>query len=574
MKINNWNAWIMKQLKTNAIIIFIIIVVNMTLLLLWFQSNLIITKELYAKNMEHGMTKCSEVVNDLDNIIYLGENIVNLIDRDYDYLIEKEGTSDVKEELIDQTFVLINENENYFEKLYLVDENKLFCAGDEAYEAIDPNGRPWYESALLRNDIVITIPYDDYYTGDQVVTISKKVGNSESVLGLDISQDEIFNILKKAIEDDQVVKSGFIINRDGIIVARTDGLYTGKSVIDSSLDNVEKLKPYYNEILTNESGQIMFDEGGYAYGLAYQKTASDWHVVYVIDKKVIGSETLLLKNQVILFLAISFIMLNAVILVYYIKRQRANRLKERAEKAEQDLLRYKDDLERLVDERTEKIVQQGQRLEELNTVIIDNMADIVEFRDLESGQHIKRIKKYVYLIIEKAIEIYPEYEDYRDKIEKICNVSALHDIGKIGITDTILLKPAKLTAEEFEEMKKHTIIGGSLAERILEKYDDDLKEFGYQICRYHHERCDGKGYPEGLKGEQIPFCAQVVGIADVYDALIEKRVYKEPYSHEKAIEMILNGECGKFSDKIINCLRMVEHEMKQISQNENELVTK
>lgn len=92
------------------------------------------------------------------------------------------------------------------------------------------------------------------------------------------------------------MKSGFIINRDGIIVARTDGLYTGKSVIDSSLDNVEKLKPYYNEILTNESGQIMFDEGGYAYGLAYQKTASDWHVVYVIDKKVIGSETLLLKN--------------------------------------------------------------------------------------------------------------------------------------------------------------------------------------------------------------------------------------------------------------------------------------
>ena len=148
-----------------------------------------------------------EVVNDLDNIIYLGENIVNLIDRDYDYLIEKEGTSDVKEELIDQTFVLINENENYFEKLYLVDENKLFCAGDEAYEAIDPNGRPWYESALLRNDIVITSPYDDYYTGDQVVTISKKVGNSESVLGLDISQDEIFNILKKAIEDDQVVSA-------------------------------------------------------------------------------------------------------------------------------------------------------------------------------------------------------------------------------------------------------------------------------------------------------------------------------------------------------------------------------
>ena len=92
---------------------------------------------------------------------------------------------------------------------------------------------------------------------------------------------------------------------------------------------------------------------------------------------------------------------------------------------------------------------------------------------------------------------------------------------------------------------------------------------GYQICRYHHERCDGKGYPEGLKEEQIPFCAQVVGIADVYDALIEKRVYKEPFSHERAIEMILNGECGKFSDKIINCLRLVEEEFNVISKIES-----
>ena len=563
------NTWLINQIKTNGIIILIIMVVNMTLLLLWFQSNLIITKELYAKNMEHGMTKCSEVVNDLDNIIYLGENIVDFIDRDYNYLIKKEDTSDAKEELVDQAFVLINENANYFENLYVADEKNVFCAGNKVYESIDPNGRPWYESALARTGIVITSPYDDSYTGNQVVTISKKVGNSESVVGLDISQDEIFNILKKAIENDNVVKSGFIINRDGIIVARTDDLYTGKSVIDSSLENFEKLKPYYNDILTNDSGQIMFDEGGYAYGLSYQKTASDWHVVYVIDKKVIGSETLLLKNQVILFLVISFVMLNAVILIYYIKRQRAIKLKERAEKAEQDLIHYKEDLERLVDERTEKILQQGQKLEELNTAIIDNMADIVEFRDLESGQHIKRIKKYVYIIINKVIELYPEYEYYRDKIDKICDVSALHDIGKIGISDTILLKPAKLTVEEFEEMKKHTIIGGSLAERILEKYDDDLKVFGYQICRYHHERCDGKGYPEGLKEEQIPFCAQVVGIADVYDALIEKRVYKEPFSHERAIEMILNGECGKFSDKIINCLRLVEEEFNVISKIES-----
>lgn len=244
-------------------------------------------------------------------------------------------------------------------------------------------------------------------------------------------------------------------------------------------------------------------------------------------------------------------------------------LKERAENAERSLIDYKNQLEQMVEERTKKIVAQGKRLEEHNTAIIDNLADIVEFRDLESGQHIKRIKKYVYLIMSKVTEVYPEYKEFNEIIEKVCDASALHDIGKIGISDTILLKPAKLTSDEFEVMKKHTVIGSVLASKILDKYDDSLKQLSYEICRYHHERYDGKGYPEGLKGEEIPLCAQVVGIADVYDALIEKRVYKNPYSHEKAIEMIINGECGKFSDKIINCLRQVENEFKIVSEEDN-----
>lgn len=558
-----------KKIKNNMVIIMIISLINMLLVFLFYQGDLIIKREVYGKNIEHGMTKCAEVANGLDNIIYLGENIVNFIDRDYQYLSDTNNLDSMKEMLINQTFELINQNEKYFENLYIGYDQYVFSAENGVYENFSPVGRPWFESALERDGLVITSPYEDFYTGETVITISKRIGNTDGVVGLDILQTKILEMLKRETESADSIKLGFIINRDGIIIARTDGEHTGKSVVDSSLANADKLEPYYEQLLKDDSGTIMFDQEGYAYGLVHQKTASDWQVVYVVDKEVMSSETMLLRRQFEIYFVISFLLLNSVVIVYNYKRHKAIKLKERAENAEKNLLEHKKQLENLVNERTEKILLQSKKLEELNTAVIDNLADVVEFRDLESGQHIKRMKNYVEIVIKKAIELYPEYASYQDKIGKICEASALHDIGKIGISDLILLKPGKLTIEEFEEIKKHTIIGGELAAKILEKYDADLKEFGYQICRYHHERYDGKGYPDGLKNEDIPFCAQVVGIVDVYDALIEKRVYKKPFSHEKAIEMIVNGECGKFSEKIINTLLLVEDELKAIGHENN-----
>lgn len=136
----------------------------------------------------------------------------------------------------------------------------------------------------------------------------------------------------------------------------------------------------------------------------------------------------------------------------------------------------------------------------------------------------------------------------------ITTASALHDIGKMGINENILNKPGRLTKEEFEEMKKHTLIGASMLKSLELYQDEKLVQIAYQICRWHHERYDGKGYPDGLKGEEIPIAAQVVSIADVYDALTSERVYKPAYTHEKAIEMILNGECGAFSPLMLECL--------------------
>ena len=145
----------------------------------------------------------------------------------------------------------------------------------------------------------------------------------------------------------------------------------------------------------------------------------------------------------------------------------------------------------------------------------------------------------------------------------IATASALHDIGKIGIDEKILNKPGKLTKEEFEIMKTHTLIGANMLEGMGMYQNEKLIKIAYQICRWHHERYDGKGYPDGLTGEQIPIAAQVVSVADVYDALVSKRVYKDAYSHEQAMKMILNGECGAFNPLLMEVLVEIQDKIKE-----------
>lgn len=144
----------------------------------------------------------------------------------------------------------------------------------------------------------------------------------------------------------------------------------------------------------------------------------------------------------------------------------------------------------------------------------------------------------------------------------IVTASAMHDVGKIAIDSTILNKPGCLTPEEFEIVKTHTTIGAQMLNELEIYRKEQLVQMAYDICRWHHERYDGKGYPDGLKGDEIPISAQVVSLADVYDALTSQRVYKPPFSHEKAIEMIMNGECGTFNPLLLECLKDVQETLK------------
>ena len=240
------------------------------------------------------------------------------------------------------------------------------------------------------------------------------------------------------------------------------------------------------------------------------------------------------------------------------------------------LYMHKNKLEEQVNEQTkllksqyEILKKQAEELNKTNSKINEVMGTIVEFRDLESGEHIKRIKDFTRVLAEEVKKEYPEYKLTDKKIDMIVDASSLHDIGKIAIPDSILLKPAKLTPDEFEYMKSHTTKGCEIIEELSELQSEESRKISYAICRHHHERYDGRGYPDGLEGDAIPIEAQLVSIADVYDALVSERVYKRAYTYSEAFQMIIRGECGVFSPKIMESFRHVRKQFEAIAERNN-----
>ena len=209
------------------------------------------------------------------------------------------------------------------------------------------------------------------------------------------------------------------------------------------------------------------------------------------------------------------------------------------------------------------ITNQVYEKEKNNRMMVGILSQIVEFRNGESGSHVLNINIFTGMLLESLVQKTDKYNITWSERLLITTASALHDIGKIGIDDKILNKPGRLTDEEFKIMQNHTIIGASILENMGSYQDEELMKVAYQICRWHHERYDGKGYPDGLKGDEIPISAQVVSLADVYDALVSERVYKKAYSHEKAIEMIINGECGCFNPILLECLLDIQDRIKR-----------
>lgn len=242
---------------------------------------------------------------------------------------------------------------------------------------------------------------------------------------------------------------------------------------------------------------------------------------------------------------------------------------QRVENASQ-LFLYKRSLESLVSEQTQALKKQTTKIRKNTERIIDILGTVVEYRNLESGAHIARVKSFTHILALSLMELYPQTGMTSSQAELIASASPLHDIGKITIPDHILLKPGRLTKEEFELMKTHTTNGARMLERIEGAWDTEYAHICWEICLYHHERYDGRGYPKGLKGEEIPISAQLVSIADVYDALTSKRIYKDAFSPEKTYEMITSGQCGAFSPMLLDCFAHAQQRFEKLAlQNQD-----
>ena len=200
------------------------------------------------------------------------------------------------------------------------------------------------------------------------------------------------------------------------------------------------------------------------------------------------------------------------------------------------------------------VAEQVYEKEKSNSTMINILSHIVEFRNGESGLHVLHIQTATDILLRTLVRKNDKYNLNAADISLISTASALHDIGKINIPESILNKPGKLTKEEFDTMKAHTTTGAEILDKLPFQQESPLVKTAYAICRWHHERWDGRGYPDGLKGEDIPIAAQVVAMADVYDALTSERCYKKAFGHDKAMEMILNGECGQFNPLLLECL--------------------
>jgi putative two-component system response regulator len=233
---------------------------------------------------------------------------------------------------------------------------------------------------------------------------------------------------------------------------------------------------------------------------------------------------------------------------------------------------------------TNIVAEQIYEKEKSDKLMISILSHIVEFRNGESGMHVLHINTITEMLLKKLMQMTDRYPLTQSDINRICMASSLHDIGKIAIPGEVLNKPGRLTAEEFEIMKGHSETGARmLSDLPIDQKNEPLVKVAYEICRWHHERYDGGGYPDHLKGDEIPISAQVVSLADVYDALTSERCYKKAFSHEQSMEMILGGQCGAFNPLLLDCLREIgealrhemsdhpepestDHDMKKISE--------
>lgn len=493
-----------------------------------------------------GENSISEEAEKLNNFLLQGLDVVRVTGITLDYMLRNQRSSEEIEKF------LLQQSEDYSIK---IDKNFTGIYGlfDDVYidgigwvpdEDYVPQERPWYQAAVEGNgNPVIVSPYLDAQTGSIMISVSQLLSDKKSVVSLDVVMDEV----QEFASDIQLNGNGygFIVDNEGLVVAHSDETQKGRNyLLDEDMKGTE-MQHLVQRVYETRGKTLNMQLDGEDCIVFSKIVRDDWYVVMVVNHVDLFRKV---QNNLIRNILISLVIF--VVVGYFCTTSYRNRIK--AIHYAEELKKSQFTLEERVVEQTQEIKEQTERLVQMQEDVIEGMATLIESRDGDTGEHVRSTKKYVSMIVSYMHQHHIHEEEVDDVfVEQIGNAAALHDIGKIQISDTILNKPGKFTPEEFEIMKTHSKSGGEIVGRILgDSADERLVQISRDVVTYHHEKWDGTGYPEGLRGEQIPLSARIMAVADVFDALVSKRVYKDSMSSEQAFE-ILREDSGKHFDPLI-----------------------
>lgn len=517
-----------------------------------------------------GQNAVSEEAEKVNNFLLKGLDVMQVTGLVIDYMMQEgKSAKEIEEFLLEESEKYEESVDKNFTGIYgVIHDVYIDGIGWEPDEDYVPQDRPWYTTAVEAGGRpAIISPYLDAQTNTVMISVSQLLSDQESVVSLDIVMDEV----QEMSRDFKLNGFGYgmVLDDTGLVVAHSDESQKGKNYLDDKDMKDSQIQEMVNKVY--EAGGEVFEMNldGTRCMVFSKIVQKDWYVVMVVNET-----DLFQKVQNNLFRNILISLLIFGLMVYFCTSSYRNRHK--AMLLVEELQEYQLTLENRVQKKTEENEAQNLKMMQMQQNVIDGMATVIESRDDNTGLHVKNVKNYVTMMVVymKKKNMYPEIID-DSFVKNISSAAVLHDIGKIKIPDQILNKPGRFTPEEFEIMKTHSRLGGEIVGDILGKdAEPELVQISQDITTYHHEKWDGTGYPEGLQKEQIPLSARIMAVADVFDALVSRRVYKEKMPKEKAFDILKQDAGTHFDPAVVDVFfeikEQVEEYLQKVEESSNE----
>lgn len=510
----------LKQSRNNFI--FTIVVTLLLMVFAGIYNNVILYNSAVVGVYEDAKAEIKSTATELESYLTVAETTLR-VSADSVGLMEQNGNSisDMKKYIVDQTTLVSEQFDENFTGIYAyIDGVYLDGLNWVPPEGYEPTERDWYKAAVEADgEVVIVSPYVDAQTGSVVITIGKSIsdskskGQSKNVVCLDV----IVNHIQEITQEVEIAGKGYgmVINSEGFIMAHKDDALNGENIAE--LYDEELLQ----NIINTESGSFSGSIDDEVSTIFVAPVMDHWYTVIVIENDELLEET---NSQLAINIMVSFLTFCLITFFYYIG--------------------YKN----------EQIY--SRKVEEMNIQVVSTLATAIDAKDRYTNGHSTRVAEYSKMIAARA-------GLSRAEQDEIYMIGLLHDVGKIGVPDSVINKPSSLTKEEYEKIKEHPVIGSSILATIK---DRPLLSKG---ARWHHERYDGNGYPDGLAGEEIPMEARIIAVADAYDAMTSKRSYRDVMSQERVRSEIANGAGSQFDPRFAEVMIQMIDEDKDYSMREN-----